>query len=149
VLDLTPGCEVYVVRVHRTVKQTASRVGLPSRTIRYYDRIGLVRPERSDSGYRFYGPEDEGKLQFIRRAKALGFSLQEIRSLIEAAERGCCGEVAPEVERLLNERVAAIDARMADLAAFRAKLVAYREGRGEAVAATATALSAVASTMCP
>lgn len=54
----------------RIVKQVAEAVGLPSRTVRYYDRIGLVSPaERSEAGYRLYGAEDEGKLRFVRQAK--------------------------------------------------------------------------------
>ena len=114
-----------------TVKQVAERVGLPSRTIRYYDRIGLVpADERSAAGYRLYSPEDEGKLRFIRRAKALGFSLEDIRGLMDAAERGCCDEVVPEVERLLEQKVREIDDRIAELSAFRARLVSYSKGRG-------------------
>jgi DNA-binding transcriptional MerR regulator len=117
--------------VERTVKPIAARVGLPSRTVRYYDRIGLVSPDRSEAGYRLYGPEEEGKLRFVRQAKTLGFSLEEIRHLLDAAERGCCGEVMPEVRRLLDDKIAAIDAQMADLARFRSRLMAYREGPGD------------------
>lgn len=114
-----------------TVKQVAESVGLPSRTIRYYDRIGLVSAdERSATGYRLYSPEEEGKLRFVRRAKALGFSLEDIRGLIDAAERGCCDQVVPEVERLLEQKVREIDARMAELSAFRERLLSYAAGRG-------------------
>jgi DNA-binding transcriptional MerR regulator len=113
-----------------TVKEVAERVGLPSRTVRYYDRIGLVcADERSTAGYRLYSPEEEGKLRFIRQAKGLGLSLEDIRGLMAAAERGCCGEVMPELERLLDEKVHEIDARIAELAAFRERLVAYGAGK--------------------
>ena len=96
-----------------TVKEVAESVGLPSRTIRYYDRIGLVSAdERTAAGYRLYSPEEEGKLRFIRRAKALGFSLDDIRGLMEAAERGCCDQVVPEVERLLEKKVEEIDTKI-------------------------------------
>ncbi len=115
--------------VTHTVKDTAARVGLPSRTLRYYDRIGLVCPPRTASGYRVYGPEDEGRLRFVRQAKTLGFSLDEIRELLRVAERGRCSEVVPEVERLLDEKIAAIDGQMADLGTFRERLVAFRAGR--------------------
>ena len=112
-----------------TVKQVAERVGLPSRTIRYYDRIGLVCPdERSDAGYRLYGEEQEGRLLFVRRAKRLGFSLEEIRRLMAAAEAGC-GSTVPELERLLDEKVHEIDEKIAELHAFRARLVEYRAGK--------------------
>lgn len=114
-----------------TVKEVADRVGLPSRTVRYYDRIGLVSAdERSTAGYRLYSPEEEGKLRFIRQAKALGLSLEEIRGLMGAAERGCCGDVLPELERLLDDKVQEIDARIAELSAFRERLVAYSAGKG-------------------
>ncbi len=116
--------------MERTVKQVAARVGLPERTVRYYDRIGLVAAAaRSGAGYRLYGPEEEGKLRFVQQAKSLGFSLDDIRALIAAAERGCCGEVVPELQRLLDRKVADIEVRLADLAAFRDRLVAFRAGQ--------------------
>ncbi len=113
-----------------SVKDTAARVGLPSRTLRYYDRIGLVCPPRTESGYRAYGPEEEGRLRFVRQAKTLGFGLEEIRELIAVAEQGCCSEVVPEVERLLDDKIAAIEAQVTELGAFRERLVAFRTGRG-------------------
>ncbi|MGH2841880.1 MAG: MerR family transcriptional regulator [Solirubrobacteraceae bacterium] len=107
----------------------ADRVGLSSRTVRYYDQIGLVQPgQRSPAGYRLYRREDEEKLQFVRQAKALGFSLADIRGLIAAAERSGCREVVPEVERLLDKKVAEIDAKVAELRSFRKRLVDYRTG---------------------
>lgn len=110
--------------------ETARRVGLPGTTVRYYDAIGLVSPgERTEAGYRLYGPEEEGRLRFVRQAKGLGFSLDEIRGLIEAAERGCCGEVVPELRRLLDDKIAEIDERIVELRGFRERLVAYREGK--------------------
>lgn len=112
-----------------TVKQVAERVGMPSRTVRYYDRIGLVRAdERSAAGYRLYSEEEEGRLLFIRRAKRLGFSLDEIRGLLDAAENGCGGTV-PELERLLEHKVKEIDARIAELVAFRDRLIEYHAGK--------------------
>lgn len=112
-----------------TVKQVAARVGLPEPTVRYYDRIHLVSPQlRSDAGYRLYGPEEEGKLRFVRDAKSLGLSLADIRTLMAAAERGCCGEVVPELDRLLRVKVAQINARLAALVEFRDRLESFRTG---------------------
>jgi len=112
-----------------TVKDVADRVGMPSRTVRYYDHIGLVRAgERSAAGYRLYGAEEEGRLLFIRRAKRLGFSLDEIRGLLAAAEGGC-GATIPELDRLLEHKVQEIDAKIADLTAFRDRLIGYRAGK--------------------
>ena len=116
--------------VTHTVKDTAARVGLPSRTLRYYDRIGLVCPPRTPAGYRVYGPEDEARLRFVRRAKTLGFSLEEIRELLAIAEGGLSPEAVPELERLLDAKIAAIDAQVAELGAFRERLVAFRSAGG-------------------
>ncbi len=103
---------------------------MPSRTVRYYDRIRLVSPSaRTQAGYRLYDAEDEGRLRFVRQAKALGFSLDEIRGLIDAAESGCCGEVVPELDRLLHDKVNQIDQRILELQAFRRRLVDYADGR--------------------
>jgi DNA-binding transcriptional MerR regulator len=113
-----------------TVKKVAERVGLPSRTVRYYDRIGLVKAsERTPAGYRLYSPREEGQLRFVGRAKALGFSLEDIRGLLTAADRGCCGEVMPEVDRLLDDKVKEIDEKIGELSAFRDHLQGYAAGR--------------------
>ncbi|MBA3748802.1 MAG: MerR family DNA-binding protein [Solirubrobacterales bacterium] len=112
-----------------TVKQIAERVQLPSRTVRYYDRIGLVcANERSGAGYRLYGTEEEGRLLFVRSAKRLGFSLDEIRELLAAAEGGCDATV-PALHRLLEQKVDEIDAKIAELTLFRDRLTTYRSGK--------------------
>ena len=112
-----------------TVKQVATRTGLATPTVRYYDRIGLVcAEERSPSGYRLYSPADAGRLDFIRRAKLLGLSLDEIRELMAVAEGGC-NATMPELERLMDRKVAEIDAKIGELQALRARLVEYRAGK--------------------
>jgi Cu(I)-responsive transcriptional regulator len=59
------------------------RAGLPPKTIRYYEDIGLVRPARRDNGFRDYGDKDIHELRFIARARGLGFSIEECRHLLE------------------------------------------------------------------
>ena len=112
-----------------TVTQLARSAGIAAPTVRYYDRIGLLRPEaRSDSGYRLYSPADESRLRFIRRAKLLGLSLDEIRDLMSAAEDGCRSTL-PELDRMLDNKLREIDATIAELEALRERLVAYRAGK--------------------
>lgn len=75
-------------------------------TVRYYERRGLLPdPPRKESGYRIYGPEDLHRLLFIRQAKALGFSLQEITAILQMRKVGqCpCGEVTKIAETHLRE----------------------------------------------
>ncbi len=105
-------------------------MGLPSRTVRYYDRIGLVSPSaRTQAGYRLYDAHDEGKLRFVNQAKSLGLSLGEIRGLIAAADSGCCGSVVPELDRLLHDKLVEVDRRIQQLQAFRRHLVAYASAK--------------------
>ena len=63
----------------REVEQSA---GLPAKTIRYYEEIGLVRPNRQDNGYRIYSTEDVHRLRFLQRARGLGFSIEDCRALL-------------------------------------------------------------------
>lgn len=83
-------------------------------TIRYYERVGLVSaPQRSPGGYRLYGPEQLKRLNFIRRARTLGFSLGEVRTLLRLADerRRPCGELRVVAEAHLRD----VRSRMADL----------------------------------
>jgi len=106
--------------VEHTVKGVAERVGLADRTVRYYDVIGLVSAKRSPSGYRLYGPEHERALCFVRDARRLGFSLDEIRVLMPAVmDRDRGSELAPEIGRLLGRRLDQIDACIGELRALR------------------------------
>jgi DNA-binding transcriptional MerR regulator len=69
------------------IGELATRFGLNPKTIRYYEEIGLLpRAERSDSGYRLYDEHDVERLGFIRRAKTLGLSLDEIRDILSVQE---------------------------------------------------------------
>ena len=62
---------------------TAARQSeLPAKTIRYYEEIGLVAPDRAENGYRDYGDADIHKLRFIQRSRSLGFSIEECRQLM-------------------------------------------------------------------
>lgn len=110
-----------------TVKGAAARVGLPSRTLRYYDSIGLVCPPRTPSGYRMYGPEEERRLLFVRQARTLGFSLDEIRDLLAVVERREDSKGVAEIEGLLDEKIAAIDQQLTELGAFRERLLSFRD----------------------
>lgn len=72
-----------------TIGQLAKRVGLRTSALRYYEEQGLLAPVgRTESGYRLYAPEAEQTLRFIQRAQRLGFSLADIRALLESQQDG-------------------------------------------------------------
>ncbi len=64
------------------VGEAARRAGLPIKTLHYYEEIGLVRPGRRPNGYRSYSDQDVHKLRFLQRARGLGFSIEECRTLL-------------------------------------------------------------------
>ena len=64
------------------IGEVAERSGLPPKTIRYYEDIGLVRPPRSGNGYRIFGETDLHKLAFLGRARTLGFTIEACRTLL-------------------------------------------------------------------
>ncbi|MDR7381854.1 MerR family transcriptional regulator [Promicromonospora iranensis] len=72
---------------HKQIGEVAERIGLSLRTIRYYEEVGLVTPSaRSQGGFRLYTESDIARLQLIKRMKPLGFSLDEMRSLLDALD---------------------------------------------------------------
>lgn len=104
-----------------TIGQVARHTGLGVETVRYYEREGLIPPPpRSTGGYRRYSDDSVRRLTFIRQAKALGFSLTEIRELLSLSADSQASSHA--VKQLAEQRLADIDTRIAALQRMRAAL---------------------------
>lgn len=103
----------------------ASRLGLNPKTIRFYEQIGLLpAPPRTAAGYRLYGAADLERLRFVGQAKAIGLSLDEIREILALRAEGT--RPCEHVVALLDRKVAAVDAQLRALQAFRGELAAMR-----------------------
>jgi MerR family copper efflux transcriptional regulator len=103
------------------IGELAERAGTSVKTIRYYDRVGVLCPdERSESGYRLYGEDAVDRYRFVRAAQAVGLRLGEIREIIALRDRGeaPCGLVVD----LIGRRASELDARIAELVALRDEL---------------------------
>jgi MerR family transcriptional regulator, mercuric resistance operon regulatory protein len=97
-----------------TIGALSRQCGSNIETIRYYERIGLLaNPTRGGNGYRFYGAQDIKRLRFIRRSRALGFSLAEVRRLLDLAEHP--GNLCANVRGLAAAHLDDIQAKIADL----------------------------------
>jgi len=97
-----------------TIGEVARHAGVKVETVRYYERQGLVpAPARTAAGYRQYAADTVRRIRFIRRAKALGFTLAEIRELLalRAAPGVSCGDVRDQAEA----KIAEIESRLRDL----------------------------------
>lgn len=100
------------------IQELAKRSGVPAKTIRYYESIGLLpEPERAENNYRQYAPEAVERLRFIVSARSLGFSLAEISQFLAARDAGTlpCKRVLDS----FDQRILDIDRRIADLLALR------------------------------
>jgi DNA-binding transcriptional MerR regulator len=96
--------------------------GVSADTLRHYERVGVLpRPDRGSNGYRRYAPNALDRVRLVRRALVMGFTLDELQRVLAARDRGSppCGEV----RRLAAEKLAAIDARLDELASLRDELL--------------------------
>jgi DNA-binding transcriptional MerR regulator len=102
-----------------TIGKLAAAEGVGVETVRFYQRRGLLaQPERRGSGYRVYSEADRWRLAFIRRARALGFTLAEIADLLGPAEARSASDIAQAAEA----KVAAVDEQIRELALLRCRL---------------------------
>jgi DNA-binding transcriptional MerR regulator len=103
------------------IGELAAVSGVPPKTIRYYEDIGVLDPPaRMPSGYRDYTPEATNRLAFIRSAQAVGLTLGEIRGIVALRDRGTtpCGHVLD----LITARAADLDRRISELQRLRTEL---------------------------
>ena len=103
------------------IGQAAEASGVSAKMLRYYEAIGLIpKAGRTDAGYRTYGEADVDTLRFIRRARDLGFSLEQVRTLLGLAD----GQERPceAVDAVAREHLAEVERKLADLNALRREL---------------------------
>jgi len=102
------------------IGKIAERTGLPAKTIRYYEDIGLIRPMRDPNGYRAFRESDFHKLAFLGRARALGFTIEDCRTLLALYEDE--SRASSDVKKLAQQHLAQIDGKLAQLQEMRATL---------------------------
>ena len=95
----------------------SEKSGLPAKTIRYYEDIGLIAPDRRDNGYRDYSTEDVHRLRFLQRSRSLGFSVEECRQLLSLySDRD---RESAEVKAIASAKLGEIDRKIAELQGLR------------------------------
>lgn len=107
------------------IGELAAVTGTTTKTLRFYEDTGLLRAARGSNGYRDYGRDAVGRLDFIRRGRAAGLTLAQIREVVDIRETGA----APcrHVHDLLGARLDDIDRQLTDLMALRATVAQLRE----------------------
>lgn len=99
----------------------AKLAGVGVQTLHYYERLGLLpKPKRSPANYRVYSTESLRRVQFIKKAQAVGFTLEEVRTILSSQQAGAVR--CHRVTELAEERLLALDKQLATLQAFRNSL---------------------------
>jgi MerR family transcriptional regulator, copper efflux regulator len=98
----------------------AERTGLPAKTIRYYEDIGLIRPDRDGNGYRAFQEKDYHKLAFLGRARTLGFTIEDCRILLALYEDE--SRASADVKKVAIHHLEKIEEKLVHLQEMRATL---------------------------
>ncbi len=102
------------------IGDVAETSGLPAKTIRYYEDIGLVHPSRGANGYRAFSTADASKLAFLSHARSLGFSIEDCRTLISLYEDR--HRASADVKRIAMDHLNRIEAKISELQSLRRTL---------------------------
>jgi DNA-binding transcriptional MerR regulator len=120
-LDLAPGFKAYGEWVR--IAEFAAQVGVPTSTVRYYERVGLLDPPgRTPSGYRDYDDDAAARLLFISRARKMGLSCDQVSELLPVWAGTNCGAAHERVSQLVADKKADIAEQIAELRNFAAQL---------------------------
>lgn len=132
------------MQIGELAKATETKV----ETIRYYEQSGLLpSPARTHGNYRNYGPDHLARLSFIRRARDLGFSIEQVRALLDLSDdraRDCA-----TVDHIAREHLREVDRKLADLTALRRELSAVIASCGGGTVGECRIIEALAPTGTP
>ncbi len=110
-----------------TISELAQELDISTRTIRYYEEIGLIQPQRSGKGTRYYTRSDRARLKLILRGKRFGFSLHEIKEMITLFDEDRTGR--KQLERTIQygeEKIRELNARIDELVQLRDEIQEYK-----------------------
>ena len=107
------------------IGELAKQTGLAVGTLRYYSDLGLLLPSRiGDNGYRYYSKDATSQVQFIKKAQALGFTLEEIKQILDVRDRG--EKPCSLVQDLLNDKIEQLELQIKRMTLFKGELEQYR-----------------------
>jgi DNA-binding transcriptional MerR regulator len=109
------------LKIGDVAKQTGVAVG----ALRYYESLGLLQSERGDNGYRYYGAQAIQQVQFIKKAQALGFSLEDVGEILSVHQQGDMPCLF--VQALLQTKIEQLEAQIEQMVTFKTALEQYRD----------------------
>ena len=113
--------KVTYLKIGELAKQTGLAVG----TLRYYSDLGLLQPvQRGDNGYRYYTQNASRQVEFIKKAQAIGFTLEEIKTILDVRDRG--EKPCNLVQSLLDNKIEQLEIQIKKMILFKQELEEYR-----------------------
>lgn len=107
------------------ISEVTEQTGVPATALRFYEKVGIVVPARTENGYRAYSPSDIARLEFVVRAKAVGLSLDEATELLALRDLDDCAPVQDRLLSLVRSRMADARVRSEELATFADELAVH------------------------
>lgn len=110
---------------HLKIGEVSRQTGVAVGALRYYESLGLIASQRGQNSYRYYAPATVQQVEFIKKAQALGFSLEEVKAILTVHEQGH----APcnVVQSLLQQKIDHLEAQIQQMETFKAELEQYRD----------------------
>ncbi|MDJ0591365.1 MAG: heavy metal-responsive transcriptional regulator [Pleurocapsa sp. MO_226.B13] len=110
---------------HLRIGELAKQTGIAVGTLRYYSDLGLLQPaKRGDNGYRYYSQNASKQVEFIKKAQAIGFSLEEIKKILDVRDRG--EKPCNLVKSLLDNKIEQLEIQIKKMSLFKQELEDYR-----------------------
>ncbi|MGB0843666.1 MAG: Cu(I)-responsive transcriptional regulator [Alphaproteobacteria bacterium] len=103
------------------IKEAATLSGLPTKTIRYYEEQGLIKPKRAQNGYRDFSENEVNRLQFLFKARILGFTIATCRDLLGLYDDKT--RASADVKKIALEHMQQVDVKIAELQGLKATLL--------------------------
>jgi DNA-binding transcriptional MerR regulator len=118
-LDIRAGSRVHHgCMTSLRISEVAEQTGVPATALRFYEKVGIVVPARTENGYRAYSPSDIARLEFVVRAKTVGLSLDEACELLALRDLDDCAPVQDRLSSLVRSRMADARVRSEEFATF-------------------------------
>ena len=114
-----------ITTTHLKIGEVSGQTGVAVGALRYYESLGLITSQRGQNGYRYYAPATVQQVEFIKKAQALGFSLEEIKEVLTVHQQGHAP--CTFVQSLLQQKIDHLEAQIQPMANFKAELEQYRD----------------------
>jgi DNA-binding transcriptional MerR regulator len=112
------------------IGELARQTGLTVGALRYYSDLGLLQPvQRGDNGYRYYDQDAPKQVEFIKKAQAIGFTLEEVKTILDVRDRG--EKPCRLVQDLLDRKIEQLEIQIKKMSLFKQELQKYRTSWGD------------------